>query len=172
MGIQSYFIEKKIRQSLIEAKKNNSEHQLNKINKIALIVDENSDFNAHQFSSLVNQLQLEENNFDILSIKSKCNKGLDIKGYRFCTNEVNLFGHIKSESFITFIEKDYDLMIDYVSKKNKYNRLIIAQVKAPLKAGFAQNNPYFYNIILNIKPENIEEFNNELVRYLNILKLL
>ena len=172
MGIQSYFIEKKVRQSLQSTPKNNVEHHLNRINKVALIVDEKSGFNVKHFNALKDQLKLNETAISILTIKTKCPKDTEPEDFTFCVNKVNWFGRVKSDSYHSFIANDYDLMIDYVSSTSKYIQLIISSIKAPLKVGFAQNNSYFYNIILNIKPDNIEAFHKELIRYLNILKLL
>ncbi len=172
MGIQSYFIEKKIKK-LISREQSLQVKELSKINKVAILIDDTATFDDHQFKILKKMTPLKSDSFSMLAIThQKADDQKPRNHYILRINEINMFGAIKSDGFQEFIKEDYDLLIDYTDETERITRLVVAQIKAKLKAGFGSNSHEFYNIILNVKPDNVEAFNRELIRYLTILKVI
>lgn len=171
MGIQNYFIQKKI-QKIIEKSKTELKTTIQKINKIATIVDENSAFNYQFFKELQKKLQLDDTHFEILTIKHKKSNYNEFKGNVFLTNDINWKGDINTSEINDFLAQQYDLLIDTIAQDEPLKLLIVAQTKAVLKAGFATNNPELYNIQINVDAKRMDIFIDELVKYLKILKVI
>ena len=172
MGIQSYFIYKKIKSILLHQKMEADASELAKIQHVALMVDESSTFMYPHFKQLQKEMGLDDTHFSILTIKQKKSNYNEFKGVVLFTNEVNWKGKITSSEIKQFTDPAYDLLIDFIPQNSALKQLIVSQVKAKMKVGYAGNKSDFYNITMKVNPEAIELFITELVKYLAILKII
>lgn len=171
MGIQNFFINKKI-EAVINKLKKTEPTSIDKIRKIAIIVDENSLFNDFYFKLLQKQIGLDDTHFDILTIKHKKSNYNEFKGNVLLTNEVSWKGELSLPEVKNFLQNQYDLLIDFIAQSEPLKLLVVAKTQSVLKIGFAGNKPELYNILIDVLPEKIEVFMAELVKYLRILKLI
>ena len=93
--------------------------------------------------------------------------------YGMC-NEKNfgLYGKIKSEALHKFVEIKFDLLINYCDPELLFPKVIMLKSKANLKAGFDTESNFFNDISVKTPGNDIDTFNGELVKYLQILKLI
>jgi len=172
MGIKNYFIYKKIKLAILGLKNLTTTSELSKIQKVAILVDESSAFNASQYKNLQKKMGLDDSHFNILTVKKKNSNYNEFKGVVLLTNEVNWKGKIYSTEIHHFTEPHYDLLIDFIPKNSALKQLIITKVNAKMKVGFVKNNPDLYNIIMNVDSQKIDVFISELIKYLHILKII
>ena len=172
MGIQNYFIQKKVAAALKKASKKAKDEVLSEIATVAIFVDENSVFNETAYIKLRELIKLDEAHFNILAFKEKKSSYNEFRGTVLYQNEINWQGKINSQEVRDFVKKPYDLLIDYTDAEDLSIQLILAQIKAKLKVGYSDKKKQFYNLLIAVSPQEIQLFNDELVRYLKILKLL
>lgn len=172
MGIQHYFIRKKIKLALTSHEMQLQKTELSKIRNVALLVDESSSFNYTFFKQLQKLMNLDDTHYNILTIKHKKSNYNEFKGVVLLTNEVNWKGDIQSAELHHFLDPHYDLLIDFIPQNSPLKQLIVAQVQAKMKVGYADNNPEFYNILMKVEPTLMDVFISELVKYLSILKII
>ncbi len=93
--------------------------------------------------------------------------------YGMCNDKS--FGYnakIKSEALRKFVNRDLDLLINYCDPNLLYPRVIMLKSKAVLRAGFEDEANFFNDISVKTPGNDIDTFNQELVKYLQILKLI
>ncbi|MDN3644364.1 hypothetical protein QWY87_16740 [Lutimonas halocynthiae] len=79
---------------------------------------------------------------------------------------------IKSEALSKFVDIKFDLLINYCNPELLFPRVIMLKSKAQLKAGFEAEANFFNDISVKTPGNDIDTFNAELVKYLQILKLI
>ncbi|UMB60628.1 hypothetical protein MHL31_00085 [Lutibacter sp. A80] len=87
----------------------------------------------------------------------------------FSSKDFGWYGKIKNENLKGILTKKYDLLINYNKVDNLYNNLLLLQIQAAFKVGFANLDNRFYDLLINCKVDEIELFNKELKKYLEIL---
>jgi hypothetical protein len=171
MGIQQNIIAKKIKQAL-KKKKGETNQIIKKIDKIAIFVDEESNFDENQFKNLQRLINLDYTHFNILTYKDKASTFNKFRGAVVLKSDVNWLGKIGCSNVLDFLSESYDLLIDYTQADNRIKQLIVASIKASLVVGYADKKDELYDFMISINTKEIEIFNKEMIHYLNILKLL
>ncbi len=87
-------------------------------------------------------------------------------------NDFGWFGAVKSEKAKHILTKKYDLLINYSKVDALYSNLLLLQSNIKFKVGFAHLNNRFYDLLIDCKPDNVHLFNQELKKYLRILKMI
>ncbi len=172
MGIQQFFIDKKIKEAATKAKKTKEQNLLSKITKVAIFVDETTAFDDKKFIELQQIIKLDNRQFNILTYKDKKSNFNEFRGAVVLQNEINWQGKVTSNEVKSFLEQEFDLLIDYTLANNQKKQLIVANIKAALKVGILDENDSLYDFMIEVDPQEISMFNKELVRYLTILKLI
>ena len=88
----------------------------------------------------------------------------------FTDNSFGMKGKIKSEEVNEFLKRDYDIVINYYTEPNIYLTLVSALIKSELKVGITSEGEAINNLVLKTDEKDFSQFNNELVKYLSILK--
>lgn len=172
MGIQNYFIDKRIEAALKKSDNKNNKALLAEILSVAIFVDEQSAFDEKKFRELQEIINLDETHFSILTFKEKKTSFNEFRGTVLFKNEVSWQGRITPKDVKSFIKKPYDLLIDYTHADSLMRQLVVAKIVAKMKVGYSEKKKKFYDLLISVSPKEIDLFNKELVRYLKILKLL
>lgn len=172
MGIQNYFIDKRIKDALRKSNNQKNKPEFASVSSIAIFVDEKSLFNEEKFRNLQEIIKLDETHFHILTFKEKKSNYNEFRGMVLSQNEINWLGKINSKAVLDFLKKRYDLLIDYTQADSLSKQLIVASINAGFKVGYSDKKDSLYNFMIAVNPTEINLFNNELVRYLKILKLI
>jgi len=88
----------------------------------------------------------------------------------FTKNNLGWKGNFTKQEIIEFIEEPFDLLINYTVGNNCYLNLIMQQSKADLKVGFSGNDDRILDVIIKVEEQNKTKFNDELFKYLRVLK--
>lgn len=124
-----------------------------------------------------NWLQLEEEikktlgleNVKILTFLDYDKKNHTINSY-FTEKDIDWNGAIQKADFRDFLNEPFDLLIGYFDTKNIFLELAVLKSKATFKVGFSDVNQRLYDMEIAEIPSKIDNFLNELKKYLVILK--
>lgn len=95
----------------------------------------------------------------------------DPKSYKhFSENDISWSGKFTDVSLESFLETPFDLLIGFYTENNLYLEYATLMSKATFKVGFAGVNNKLFDLVITEKPENIDSFLHEIVKYLTLLK--
>lgn len=172
MGIQQYYIDKKIQRALKKSTKIKANRSLSIIDKIAIFIDEESLFKQKDFQNLEKLIGLDSTHFNILTFKTKKTSYNEFRGAVVLQNDINWQGKITSKDVLEFLNREYDLLIDFTQAENQGKQLIISEIKASFKVGYKDNKDELYDFMIGVNPAEVALFTKEMVHYLKILNLL
>ena len=124
-----------------------------------------------------NWIQLEEEikktlgleNVKVYSFLDYDKKNHKINSY-FTEKDIDWNGAIQKADFRDFLNEPFDLLIGYFDTKNIFLELAVLKSKATFKVGFSDVNQRLYDMEIAEIPSKIDNFLNELKKYLVILK--
>ncbi len=100
-------------------------------------------------------------------------KGTALEFYRPCSEkDFGLYGKIKSEALNKFVSRDFDLLVNYCDPELLFPKVIMLKSAAKMRAGFEHEVNFFNDIAIKVPGNDIDGFNRELLKYLQILKLI
>ena len=90
----------------------------------------------------------------------------------FGEESFGMFGKIKNATLEDFVDKDFDLLVNYSSTDWIFTRVVLTRSKAKLKAGFKGDEESWQDIAIQVPVNKMDTFHEELVRYLKIMNLI
>ena len=138
-----------------------------KITSILVLLDEFSDKKG--INSFLNEvLGIPKNKIELLVFQRK------IKKERVLDNiitpvDFGWYGKINSGKLKNILTKKYDLLINYSKVDTIYCNLLLLQCNVGFRIGFSHLDNRFYDLIINCESTDIESFNKEIKKYLQIL---
>lgn len=93
-------------------------------------------------------------------------------GYYFNNKALNWYKAPKSDYIITFINKEYDILIDLSTSNDYVLKYIVALSRARLKVGRQRRGfEKYYDLMIRMKKkDSMQEFVNQATHYLTVLK--
>ena len=153
---------------LPELLKNSAKYSSQRITRILIFLDDFSDKKAIN-ENLYKLLNMPVGTIEILVYHTKVEKNKNVED-RISSADFGWYGKIKSEKLKIILTKKYDLLINYSKVDNIYINLLILQCKAAFRVGFSHLDNRFYDLIINCESSNFLLFNEEIKKYLQILK--
>ena len=167
-GIKYKVLSKKIAGSI----KNNNKSSLqinNPIKTVGILVKENSNFDFEDLKRLQKKIPIGSKNFSVLTYKIQNETYNEFRGTFFYEKHVSLTGKIKSKEVNDFLNKEFDMLIDYTAADTIFAKFLTVMSKAKFKVGYFTEDENLYDLMINVPIDNTKEFNNELIKYLKIL---
>ena len=112
---------------------------------------------------------LELQDVKVFSFLDYDKKNHTINSY-FTEKDIDWNGAIQKADFRDFLNEPFDLLIGYFDTKNIFLELAVLKSKATFKVGFSDVNQRLYDMEIAEIPSKIDNFLNELKKYLVILK--
>ena len=75
-----------------------------------------------------------------------------------------------NQSASEFLDKDFDVLVGYYEGMHEFLDALISQSNAKFKVGFAGGDKRLFDLLISVKPNEIDAFKIELKKYLRILK--
>ncbi|MCZ6593323.1 MAG: hypothetical protein O6943_00230 [Bacteroidetes bacterium] len=88
------------------------------------------------------------------------------------SKDFNWKGEMHNQNASEFLDKDFDVLVGYYEGKHEFLDAMISQSNAKFKVGFAGGDKRLFDLLISVKPNEIETFKIELKKYLEILKKL
>jgi hypothetical protein len=130
-------------------------------------------FKTYDFTDkLIEEIGLRNNTIEVaLFDELKPNETIEI--YNVYTGKAfGMYGKIKDNRLKNFVDTEFDLLINYCDSDCIFGHVTGFKSKAIIKAGFELDDSSYYDISIKVSGNKIDTFNDELVKYLNILNLL
>jgi hypothetical protein len=126
----------------------------------------------HEREALVNELianGIAPENISILVFKDRIRKNETFDYPVFSHKDIKWTAAIDRFEVKEFIQKDFDLLINYYDIEKAALLLVSHLSKAKFKAGFAAVDKRLHHFMIDTNAENYKVFSDELFKYLKIL---
>ena len=166
-GFKSKNVIKQFHKSLNNSLKSTASRS-NRIEKVLLFVENEIDPNF--IDVLSGNLKVDLSNICLFRFKNKIKKNEDCENC-ISVKDFGFFGKLRNESIKKTIEKPFDLVIS-LTTNNEFVSSVVANSNIEFKAGLLDGYSQVYDLTINVESGNLSAFNEELKKYLEILKKL
>jgi len=131
-------------------------------------------FGSYDISrNLSQKLNMPHKNFEIIIFENLKDDFVTQHYNTFSEKDFGMYGKLKSSNVTGFMDTNYDLLINYCSHDSIFATIVAMRSKAKFKVGFADEQLHdLYDFMIEIDGNKIDVFNDELAKYLQILKLI
>ncbi|GAA0871641.1 hypothetical protein GCM10009117_07870 [Gangjinia marincola] len=164
-GIKASAVKKAIEQNL----KKSSKPLINYPTSVGFIVDIDHFSNTNELFSLAQDLNIKAKHVEIISYSRTIKVGENYSGKMLNDKQVGWKGEFKSEAVSNFVNKSFDMLINYFQEEVETMVLVSAQSNACLRVGFPEIDDRLNDFTIATSLQNIELFGNELKKYLDII---
>jgi len=140
------------------------------VQKVAILNNPQSNLSLQSLQYLEKALGLNSSSFEIFTIKERKDNYNELRGVIATTDSFNTFGKIKSETITAFLNREYDLLIDFTNASNIIEKYFSLAIKANFRVGFS-NDEEIYDLMILVKEGEIKRFIDEMIRYFKIIGL-
>jgi hypothetical protein len=140
-----------------------------KVKTVGILFDETY---FHEREALVNELianGIASDNINVLVFKDRIKKNETFDYPVFSHKDIKWTASIDRFEVKEFIQKDFDLLINYYDTEKAALLLVSHLSKARFKAGFATVDKRLHHFMIDTNAENYKVFSDELFKYLKIL---
>jgi len=140
-----------------------------KIESIGIILSFD-EFNKHEtFTSLFKELKIMENKTKFIAFIT--DEKLTPNSWDAFFNPKNFgwSGKIDNVELQEFVNTEFDALISYYKEDSLELNLVTTLSKANFKIGISGNDERLHDFIIDVKPDQIELFKMELIKYLKVL---
>lgn len=165
--------EKSIRKQLKKLQQKRQKHRLviAPVKSIAVLNNPQSGLSFENLKYVQKTLGFSSSQFDIFTFKQKNDNYNELRGIVASKDIFSSFGKIKTPEINVFLEKKYDLLLDFTGLTNIYEKFLSFSIQANCRVGYLDPEES-YDIMLNIKNGDIKNFADETYRYLKIIGLI
>jgi hypothetical protein len=165
--------EKSINKQLKKLRQKRQNHRIvvAPVKNIAILNNPQSGLSFENLKYVQKTLGFSSSQFDIFTFKHKNDHYNELRGIVASKDIFSSFGKIKSPEISSFLDKKYDLLLDFTGLTNIYEKYLSFSIQANCRVGYLDPEES-YDIMLNIKKGDIKNFANETVRYLQIIGLI
>lgn len=163
------FINRKIRKlkkELLQLKP-----EVKNIHKVVILNSPDSQLDIKKMEQLGKAMKLHSPSFHILTVKEKKGDFYELRGLVTDISDLNLLGNVKNEQIRAFLNKKYDLLIDFTGLKNELQKYFSLQIKAGFRVGYKTDED-LYDLMLEMEESNLKVFIKEMLYYLKIIGLI
>jgi hypothetical protein len=154
------------------SKKNSFQSTNNgRIEKIGCIIDAEIFNNFDAFSNLASQLDVRNYNLSIVCYHNDDSLHDSFNRNMFSDKDFGWKGSFKDPGLQQFTANEYDLLINFYDDPNKLPlQLLTAQTNASFKVGFSSLDVRLNDLVISADIKNYDNFKEEMLKYLKILK--
>ncbi|NER13302.1 hypothetical protein GWK08_07625 [Leptobacterium flavescens] len=141
-----------------------------KINSFACILNIDEFNHAEVFFELAKELDLRQDQFKIIGFTEGSTDNHSYSFPVFSPKDLKWKGKVENGDVQEFLDKKYDVLLNYYNDAPLILMLVSAYTKADFKVGLLSKNEALNNMIMDIRPKEFSKFKTEFVKYLSILK--
>ena len=144
--------------------------QIKPVQKIAVLNNTSSNFRLDKWQ-LLQKLFGKNHSFDILTFKQKNEVFHEFPGIIASKDDFTSFGKIKNPEILDFLDREYDLLLDFTRQSNLYEVFLSLSVKANCRVGYYHPDE-LYDLMHDIPVGDVDNYLHESLKYLKILGVL
>ena len=139
------------------------------IRSIGVIVDMDTFDQSELFYDLTTDFKLRPNAVKIIGYKGYYDTNSPYAIPVFSDKDLGWNGDIENSYALEFLNREYDLLINYYTKENLMLQLMTIKTRARLKVGFSEVDSIFNDLIIQSPLLDFETFKTELQKYLSVM---
>ncbi|MFT6370281.1 MAG: hypothetical protein ACJAUQ_001314 [Maribacter sp.] len=140
------------------------------ISKVGFIVDVDKFDKVDLFYEFLEAFKLQPNAVKIIGYKNYYDKNSPYATPVFSDKDLGWNGDIENSYALEFLNREYDVLVNYYDESNLLLNLMSIKTKARLKVGFKKVGPEFNDLMLDTPISNFNTFKTELKKYLSAIK--
>ncbi|MDP5231028.1 MAG: hypothetical protein NWQ38_11605 [Cellulophaga sp.] len=144
--------------------------QANEIKSIGCIVDLDKFNDTNLFYKFIDEFKLRPNSIQVIGYKNFYDKNSPYSTPVFSDKDLGWNGKIENSYALEFMNREYDLLINYYAEGHLLLQLMTLKSKARLRVGFDSVDKNLNDLIFQVPISNFDLFKKELKKYLKILK--
>ncbi|MBK5208442.1 MAG: hypothetical protein JJE44_02925 [Flavobacteriaceae bacterium] len=158
------------KKTILDLLKNEHKIPFVEVKKVIIFLDANAN-RTSVLSVLTSMLKISESDIKVVIFQQKLRN--EQRANEVITpKDFGWYGKIESEKLKNILTNKYDLLINYSKVDNLYLNLLLLQCKAAFKVGFAHLDKRLYDLMIRCESNERDLFNEELKKYLVILKII
>lgn len=139
------------------------------VTSIGCVVDMDKFPEPEAFNTLINDFSLQPNGVKIIGYKKDQTEHSPF-GIQFCTDkDLGWNGTIENGFVSEFIDREYDVLLNYYTDDKLVLKLLTARTNARIKVGFPSVDVKLNDLIIDTPIKNFDVFKTELKKYLKVL---
>lgn len=143
------------------------------IKTLAVLIDASTSVNVLSLVKLANELGVKSDQLKVMGYKEDQKEIADDPDAAYYNDKsFGVNGAIKSTSLKDFVQKEYDVLINFYSEEKLGLNLVAAASRAKFKVGFAEVDNRINDLVIGGVPGNTNLFIAELKKYLKILEII
>ncbi len=142
------------------------------IRKVGVIVDLDTFQNADLFYQFIEMFNLRPNAVKIIGYRGFYDKNSPYSTPVFSDKDLGWGGAVENSYALEFLNKEYDLLVNYYTQDTLILKLMTVKTKARIKVGFAELDPELNDLILQTQLQDFNTFKTELKKYLMVMNEL
>ncbi|WP_067146100.1 DUF6913 domain-containing protein [Pseudotamlana agarivorans] len=121
------------------------------------------------FEKMAMEIKIQPNNFKIIGFSVNKKNELNAIGTCYYLEDFNRNGQVKNVELQSFLDYDFDILINYYAEDILELKLLSVLSKAKLKIGILQQDERINDLIIKTELKDFKVFKTELFKYLTIL---
>lgn len=142
------------------------------IKKVGCIVDLDVFDTSDAFYELLEEFKLPPNAVKIIGYKRVYDKNSPYATPVFSDQDLGWNGDIENSYVLEFLNREYDIVINYYQENHLMLNLLSLKTRARLKVGFKEIGTEYNDLMLANNLSDFKTFKTELKKYLVVLKEL
>lgn len=146
---------------------------ISNLKTLAVLIDATQSINIVSLLKLANELGVKSEELKVIGYKEDQKEIIDDKDTAYYNDKsFGVNGAIKSKSLQDFVDKDFDVLINFYEKNSVELNYVAAASKAKFKVGFAEVDNRINDLIIGSTTNDANLFISELKKYLKILQII
>lgn len=142
------------------------------VRSLAIIINYDTLVDYKPLMDIAKAIHISNENIFIAGYVEKVYKNVNYMIPVFSKKSFGVNGKIQQGDLKAFLERTYDIAINYYSKPNLFLEYVSTLCKSELKVGITEESKNVNNLVLKVNEKDYDQFSKELVKYLQILKRL
>lgn len=170
-GIKDKFKQKSGQKFLKEALRNsdNFTNREKGVRSLGCIVDLDNFQDSDKFYQFLEAFSLAPNAVKIIGYRSYYDKNSPYSTPVFSDKDLGWKGAIENSYALEFLNREYDVLINYYKTSNLLLNIMSIKSKARIKVGFKEVGSDYNDLMLDTPLNDFKTFKEELKKYLGVL---
>ena len=166
---------KKIQQRFLRklTDKNLKNRDISKLNEslktLGFLVDEDLFNDFEKLYAVSEKMGLQRKDVRIFTFMRVRKKLPSLRQNQINNKHFTWKGEIHNQNANEFLGVKFDVLVGYYNGKNEFLDLMMSASKAKFKVGFSDTDDRLSDLLINVNPLNINQFSQELIKYLKVL---
>ena len=143
-----------------------------KIEFVGIIINLNEFDDFEAFRIFFGDLKINPNKIKIAAYTDDSKLASSSIELLFSPKDFGWKGKLKNNELETFTKTEFDALISFYKEDNLELNVVTALSKANFKIGISDKDERLHDLIIDVKPQELDLFEKELIKYLTILKKL